>query len=60
LKSSFFALAILFDTRGRPDGSAASVNYGEIGRIKLVCNAHNSAMRVRTNPRIRDWTHVQR
>ena len=40
LKSSLFVVAILFDTRGRPDGNAASVNYGERNRFKLVCNAH--------------------
>jgi hypothetical protein len=51
LKSFFFAVTTLFDTRGHPDGSAVSVNYGEKDRFKLVCNAHNCPSTFRPNRR---------
>src|SRR5579872_2659297 len=41
LKSFLFAVATLFDTKGRPDGSAASVNYADKDGFKLVHKAHN-------------------
>jgi hypothetical protein len=40
LKSVFVALVTLFDTKGSPNGSAASVNYGGSDRSRLVSNAH--------------------
>jgi len=40
LKSACVAVVTLFDTKSRPNGSAASVNYGGRDRIKLVSTAH--------------------
>jgi len=52
LKSFFVAVATLFDTEGRPNGSAASVHYGDRDGFKLVCNAHNWASASGRNLRV--------
>jgi len=42
LKAVFFAVMTLFDRKGRPNGSAASVNYYGRGSFKLPSNAYIS------------------
>jgi hypothetical protein len=53
LKSVFFVVATLFDTGGRPNGSAASVNCEGWDRFKLVSNAHTWRT-LRPNPVVQD------
>jgi hypothetical protein len=40
LKSALVTIVTLLDTKHRPNGSAASVDYGGKDRFILVCNAH--------------------